>query len=207
MTLGHEECLPGEGYNRLGLGRGRLTGASKALKHADERFFKLAAQDCVGAQPAKQAFVDWSVQAVKAQMRSRVELADGGQHFDREARRGVHRHVESNQVRLTHRLLAQRLAREVQTRYPGAGAPQPRRRRRQPKRLPAELVSGNQNNVWRITHEKRQCTFPFFLCWLQTAIDLSPVTDIMNRDLSDLRVDFVHNAVVADSDPIKSLRT
>src|SRR5947207_1749836 len=74
-----------------------------------------------------------------------VEFADCGQDLDREARRRVHGHVESDQVRLAHRLLAQGLAREVETRHASAGAPQPRRRRGQPKRLPAELVSRNKN--------------------------------------------------------------
>src|SRR5439155_3879335 len=129
VTFGHDKSLPGERDYRLRLNGSRAGGVLKALEHADESFFKLAAQYCVGAQPAQQVFVDRSIQAIEAQVRQRVELSDGGQDLDREARRGVHGDVESDQVRLAHRLLAQRLAREVQTRYPGAGAPQPRRRR------------------------------------------------------------------------------
>ena len=146
-ALGYQESLPAERHDRFGPRAGIAQAISDALDNTHQSFFKLAAQDRLGAQPAEKALVDGSVEAVEAQMRTRVQASDGGQRRHRQPRRCMHGDIKGDQVRLPNRLLPQRLARKVETRHSSVGALEPGCGRGQPKRLATEFVSRNQNTA------------------------------------------------------------
>ena len=80
-------------------------------------------------------------------MRARIERLDVRHELRSDARRRVHRHVITNEVRLSQRLLVQMLHGDILASDLCASALQPRRGRGKAKRLMAQFVSGNQDDV------------------------------------------------------------
>ena len=91
--------------------------------------------------------VGGAVEPVEAEMRLRVERPDPGRGGHGETRGGVHRNVERDEARPSHRILIERVDCKVQTDHVVAGVAQPGGRLRQPERLVAKLVGGDQQNV------------------------------------------------------------
>jgi hypothetical protein len=131
--------------------------AAIVLQSRDERrqpFLEFAAEDRVHSKPAQIRLIHRRVQPVKTKPRPRIHLANRRQQRHPEPRRCVHRHVKRNQIRRAHGVFIQLFARHIEARHLRAALPQPGRRRRQPKRLVAQLIRRNQHYVHRVRHHR-----------------------------------------------------
>jgi len=112
-----------------------------------QAFLKFAAEDCLRAQFAQISLVHRRIEAIEAEVRAGIEAAHRLDQLRGEARGGVHRHVKRYEIGGADGFFSEGFAREVETSHRSAALPQPGRRRRQPKRLPSQLISGNENDV------------------------------------------------------------
>ena len=144
-SVGDDEFLTRERDDGLHLRR-RLPRAREPVRERRQTFLELAAEYRDGAEAPEVGLVDRGIQAVEAQMRIPVELANPfGQRGGKPAR-GVHRHVDRDQVGLANRLLGQRLNREVECPHREPVASQPCGGRRESEGLAAELVRRYQQD-------------------------------------------------------------
>ena len=111
--------------------------------------FKFAANDRVHAERVEMIGIQRRVKPIGAKMRSRIQLPQARYSMRRDSRRRVHRQMKRDQVRPAHNVfvLAQSFLREVQLIDSRSALAQPGRRRSQAKRLVAEVIGRDQNDM------------------------------------------------------------
>src|SRR5207248_11607092 len=114
------------------------------FERSHQTLFKFSAQDYVCSQVPQVGFIHRRIEAVEPQTSAWVEAPDARQSRDRQPRRRMHGDVEGNHVGGANGAFAELFAREVMASHFGTRAAEPRRRRRQPTRLAAKLVSCKQ---------------------------------------------------------------
>jgi hypothetical protein len=121
----------------------------QAFGKGKEAPFKFAANDSVHAERVEMIGIQWRVKPIRANMRSRIQLQQARNSMRRDSCRGVHRQVKRDQVGPTHNVfvLAQGFLREVQLINSRSALAQPGRGRSQAKRLMAEVIGRDQNDI------------------------------------------------------------
>ena len=96
----------------------RLARANFAIGKLRNEFLQcrleLASENRIHAQVAQVGFVHRSVQAVKAEMRARIQAPHGFDQGYRQARGRVHRNIECHDVRCANGVFMETLARQIQ---------------------------------------------------------------------------------------------
>lgn len=109
--------------------------------------FKLAAENRTDAQGTQKFRVRRRVQTVAAQVRARIQPAQRRNELRPEPGRRVHGQIDRDERGFANRGLIERLPRQVERAHRVPALSQPRRRGRQPKRLPSQFVRRYQNNI------------------------------------------------------------
>src|SRR5713101_110543 len=159
-AVGDVKFQPRERSDRLGLPGGDrgpvgLTGVADSRNQMRQPLFEFSPEHGVNAEPAQIRFIHRGVKAVKTDMRSGIQFSNQGNQRHREARGRMHGHVERNQISPANGVFSKRFTREIETRYLRASVPEPRCRRRQPKRLAAQFVRRDEHDIQRSTLKQR----------------------------------------------------
>ena len=91
------------------------------------------------------SLVQRRIEPVTAKVRLRIECANALQDWQGEPRRRMHRQVKRNQVSFRHLDAGQRADRQVGASDVVPTIPKPCGWRRESKRLPAQIVGGDEN--------------------------------------------------------------
>src|SRR5712664_201008 len=147
-TVRYFERQPGKRDKRLGLpGRFLFSAGCQAFGQMHESFFKFAAKDRGDSERAKVFHIHGRVETVTTEMRARIQIAQRRNQLCSQPSGSVHRQIDCDQLGIVNGRFVQRLSREIQRNYVMTALPQPRRRRGQSERLPAELIGRNENDV------------------------------------------------------------
>ena len=121
----------------------------QAFGERQQASFKFAADDRVHAERVEMVGIQWRVKPIGANMRSRIQLPQARNSMRRDSRGSVHRQMKCDQVGPTHNVfvLAQGFLREVQLIDSRSALAQPGRGRSQAKRLMAEVIGRDQNDM------------------------------------------------------------
>ena len=121
----------------------------QAFGKRQQASFKFAADDRVHAERMEMVGIQWRVKPIGAKMRSRIQLPQARHSMRRDSRRSVHRQMKRDQVGPTHNVfvLAQSFLRKVQLIDSRSVLAQPGRGRSQAKRLMAEVIGRDQNDM------------------------------------------------------------
>ena len=106
-----------------------------------------AAKNRGDAERLKILDVHGSVQAVTTEVRARILFPKLGNELRCEPRGRVHGQIDGDETGIGNRSPIERLPGKVEQDDGVATLPQPGRRRRQPERLPPQLVGRNENDV------------------------------------------------------------
>jgi hypothetical protein len=143
-----QEFLSGQRDHRLGLAI-TVPPVGQPRQQAHQTGLELAAQDRLGSQGTKVAFVHRGVQAVEAEVGVGVQGLDAGGESRSQPRGGVHWDVESDEVGSADRLFIQALHGQVQAGDRGPGTAEPGRRGGEPERLAAHFIGGDEDDASR----------------------------------------------------------
>jgi len=105
--------------------RGRV---AETRDEMDEPFFEFAAEDSLDAEFAEAVGVHRRVETVKAEMRARVEAADGFDQRNCQPRGGVHGHIKRDEISGAKGRFSKFFAREIEADYLSTSAAKPGRR-------------------------------------------------------------------------------
>src|SRR5713101_3961393 len=125
---------------RFSLGPNLLSPLRQAL-------FEFTAKQGMHSRFSKTLLAERRIQAVRANRRAWIESPKRFDKLQRQPRSRMHRHVVRDPLRLTYRRLIQRLPGKIEAYHVVPALPQPRRGRRQPERLPPQLIRRYQNDV------------------------------------------------------------
>jgi len=142
-AVGLDEIDFRQTHHWLGL---RHVSVLQPLHQRHQRRFHFTAEHRAYAQLAQQRLVHRRIQAINAQVRVRGELPDTRQRCNRNARGGVHRDIDSDQIGAGQHLGFEHLQRQIETLDLAALAFQPRGRLGQAERLAAEFVGIDQDD-------------------------------------------------------------
>ena len=123
----------------------RLRG--QAFRKMDKAIFEFTAKNRGDSQRPQVVHVHRRIETVAAQVRVRIQFAQGRKQLRGQAGGCVHRQINGDQLGITNRGLVERLPRQVERHDLMAALPQPSCRRGQTKWLPAQLVGRNEKDV------------------------------------------------------------
>lgn len=151
VPVGPDEFLPRQGDYRLGL---RLdcrfivfAVLLETLREMRKPFLEFTSKNMFHSLGAEMRLIHGRVEAIEAHTRSGIQAANRFDELNGQPRGRVHGHVESDKLGEANGVLMEWLPRQIKRRDPVAPSAQPRRRRRQPKGLPAQLISRYQDNI------------------------------------------------------------
>ena len=146
-----QKLLSGKRNHRLRLpcpiARAAIAFPRKPLRKLHKPLLKLASQQRLNTALAQVGLIQRRIQAKKTNVSEWIQLAHRLQKLHRQPRCRMHRHIERHEPRRSNRYLLERLPRQIQAHDLTPMLPQPRRRRRQPKRLPPQLIRREQNDL------------------------------------------------------------
>ncbi len=120
---------------------------AQSRRETRQPLFKFPAKNRAHAQPAQVFLVHRRIEAIETKVRPRIQRANLWNQPRRQPRCRMHRHIERDQIRRANRRFIERFTRKIEARNLVSSRAQPRRRRRQAERLPAEFVRRDEDDI------------------------------------------------------------